>query len=232
MATYVISDIHGESSRFHKLLEDIHFSSDDVLYIIGDVIDRGDDGILLLQEIVDTPNMKLILGNHELMLLKAMRKAATLTDVQGWLWNGGNTTLKAYQKLDAAEQTRILHFLEKCPDHALVTVNDADQYYLVHGWPGNSIDERCWNHPPYGSKSKNPLVGQKLIVGHTVTLRLYTENPFEQRYCIERMKEDNEHLRISRTSEFTAIDCGCGHFDIPVRRLACLRLDDGKVFYA
>lgn len=232
MATYVMSDIHGESDRFRKILEDIHFSSDDVLYIIGDVIDRGDDGILLLQEIMDKPNMKLISGNHELMFLKATGRTATMTDVQGWIWNGGDSTLKAFRMLDTEERTKIRHFLERCPDHASVTVNGIEHYYLVHGWPGCSTYERCWKHPPYGINSKNPLMGRRIIVGHTVTLRLYTENPIEQRYCIERMQDDNEHLRISRTAEFIAIDCGCGHFDIPVRRLACLRLDDGKVFYA
>ena len=232
MAIYVMSDVHGESDRFRKILKYIHFSSDDVLYIIGDVIDRGDDGILLLREIMDQSNMKLILGNHELMFLNATARNASLMEVQSWIWNGGEVTLKAFQMLDRVEKNKIRHFLECCPDHASVTVHDTDCYYLVHGWPGSSTYERCWKHPPCGINSKNPITGKKLIVGHTIILRLHTENSIEQGRCIERMLEKNEHLRISKSSDFIAIDCGCGHFDIPVRRLSCLRLDDGKVFYA
>ena len=70
MAHYVVADIHGEADRFHAMLEKIQFSDEDTLYIIGDVIDRGPDGIKLLQEIMNTPNMVMLLGNHEYMMLQ------------------------------------------------------------------------------------------------------------------------------------------------------------------
>ena len=41
MAHYVVSDIHGEDDRFHKMLKLIRFSKQDTLYILGDVVDRG-----------------------------------------------------------------------------------------------------------------------------------------------------------------------------------------------
>ena len=69
MATYVMSDIHGEIDRYHKMLELINFSSDDQLYIIGDVIDRGADGVSILLEIIDKGNVHFIIGNHEDMML-------------------------------------------------------------------------------------------------------------------------------------------------------------------
>ena len=70
MSTYVMSDIHGERELFHKMLQRIAFSEDDTLYILGDVIDRGTDGIALLKEIKETPNMVMLLGNHEHMMLQ------------------------------------------------------------------------------------------------------------------------------------------------------------------
>ena len=76
------------------------------------------------------------------------------------------------------------------------------------------------------------MVGRILIVGHTVTLRLYANDPLAQHYYLERTLEEDDHLRIAKTPEFIAIDCGCGYLDISVRRLSCLRLDDGKEFYA
>ena len=40
MATYVISDIHGEYERFMELLEEIELKDTDTLYVLGDVLDR------------------------------------------------------------------------------------------------------------------------------------------------------------------------------------------------
>lgn len=41
MATYVISDIHGEYEKFMELLEEIELEENDTLYVLGDVLDRG-----------------------------------------------------------------------------------------------------------------------------------------------------------------------------------------------
>ena len=42
MATYVISDIHGEYEKFMELLEEIELEENDTLYVLGDVLDRGE----------------------------------------------------------------------------------------------------------------------------------------------------------------------------------------------
>lgn len=41
MATYVISDIHGQYNMFIELLDKINLKDTDTLYILGDVLDRG-----------------------------------------------------------------------------------------------------------------------------------------------------------------------------------------------
>lgn len=69
--TYVISDLHGcPLEKFKELLEKAEFSDNDFLYILGDVIDRnGDGGVQMLCWLLELPNVQLILGNHEAMLL-------------------------------------------------------------------------------------------------------------------------------------------------------------------
>ncbi|MGM9613298.1 MAG: metallophosphoesterase, partial [Butyricicoccus sp.] len=62
---YCMSDIHGEIDRYHEMLNRIQFSEKDLLYIIGDVIDRGPGGIDIIKELMNTPNIILLLGNHE-----------------------------------------------------------------------------------------------------------------------------------------------------------------------
>ena len=62
MATYAVSDLHGQYGIFDKLLERIGFSEDDFMYVLGDAIDRGPDGVRILQRIMNAPNMDLLIG--------------------------------------------------------------------------------------------------------------------------------------------------------------------------
>ena len=69
--TYVISDLHGYSiEKLKILLKKAGFCENDFLYILGDVIDRnGDGGVGILRWLLSRPNVQLVLGNHEAMLL-------------------------------------------------------------------------------------------------------------------------------------------------------------------
>lgn len=72
--TYVMSDIHGNSKRFDSVMEQIKLQLEDTLYILGDVIDRYSDGIRILRRIMKMPNVKMLLGNHEYMMLEALQE--------------------------------------------------------------------------------------------------------------------------------------------------------------
>ena len=66
---YVMSDIHGNLENFESVLAQISLRPDDTLYILGDVIDRHPAGIRILRRIMEMPNVKMLLGNHEWMML-------------------------------------------------------------------------------------------------------------------------------------------------------------------
>ena len=67
---YVTSDLHGYSlENFKGFLNKVGFCDEDILYILGDVIDRGPDGVKILKWLMLQPNVELLLGNHEAMLL-------------------------------------------------------------------------------------------------------------------------------------------------------------------
>ena len=53
MATYVISDIHGEYDKFITLLEKIDLKDSDTLYILGDVVDRGPNPVKTLLKLME-----------------------------------------------------------------------------------------------------------------------------------------------------------------------------------
>ena len=67
---YVMSDIHGHRSRFDSVMYQIQ--PEDTLYVLGDVIDRYPDGIGILQQLMKMPNVQMLLGNHEYMMLNTL----------------------------------------------------------------------------------------------------------------------------------------------------------------
>lgn len=227
MSTYVMSDIHGESDRFHRMLELIHFSANDTLYIIGDVIDRGPDGVALLQEIMAAPNMILLLGNHEYIMLDYFSPTATEVEIRRWNRNGNQPTLAAWNGLTAEKQQEILTFLQNIPTHLSVTVN-ARTFYLVHGFIGDNVHDEVWLRPM--PDWENPLPDCTLIIGHTKVSSLGRSQEEKEAYLAE-LELRGEHLHIRHLPHYIDIDCGCGYFDMPMRRLSCLRLDDMAEFY-
>ena len=48
IATYVVSDIHGEYELFIRLLEEIRLKETDTLYVLGDILDRGSHPIQII----------------------------------------------------------------------------------------------------------------------------------------------------------------------------------------
>lgn len=67
------------------------------MYVLGDVIDRYPDGIKLLRKLMGMPNVKMILGNHEYMMLNAVDKDGLAKseyehNLRPWYRNGGEVT--------------------------------------------------------------------------------------------------------------------------------------------
>ena len=73
MATYVMSDLHGEYDLYRQMLKKIRFSDRDTLNVIGDVVDRGEKPIEILQDMMMRPNVFPLIGNHEVMALSCLR---------------------------------------------------------------------------------------------------------------------------------------------------------------
>lgn len=226
MAYYVLADIHGEADRFHGMLDKIQFSDTDILYILGDVVDRGPDGIKLLREIMNTPNMVMLLGNHEYMMEQYFSPNATEVEIRRWNRNGNAPTVEAYLQLSTEEQREIISFLQTRPSHLEVTVS-GQRFYLVHAFPGENVHDEVWFRPEIGAP--NPMPGYQVIIGHTKVLSLI--KPEEKRAAFTAELENRgEHLKIYHGPGFIDIDCGCG-YDLPIKAMACLRLDDMAEYY-
>ena len=226
MAHYVVSDIHGEADRFYAMLDKIQFSDSDYLYILGDVVDRGTDGIALLQQIMATPNMVMILGNHEYMMLDYLVADPDPVAIRRWNKNGDSPTLHAFRKIGAKEQRTILEYLRSLPAHLEIEVNGR-QFYLVHGFPGLNTHDEVWSRPIIDMP--NLLPEYKIIIGHTPVNYLIQSEEERMKYMMD-LEIQGDHLRICHTDGFIDIDCGCGH-SYPIKALACIRLEDMLEYY-
>lgn len=228
---YVVSDIHGHEGRFQSILEQIQLKPEDTLCVLGDVVDRHPGGIRILRKIMAMPNARMILGNHEYMMLRALGEPYDDNYDDGramehWYRNGGRVTLESWMQFPETARREMLDWLLSLPLYLDVEAG-SKQYKLVHGAP-----VECYTPEP---RYKNPIhyavwkrLGPEdalpgdytLVFGHTPTVYYQDPSPME----------------IWRHGRLICIDCGSGAEDTGPEagkgRLACLRLDDGQEFYS
>lgn len=238
MSTYVISDIHGRKERFYKMIETLNFKDTDTIYVLGDVIDRGIDGIEILQYIKNHEQFKLLMGNHEYMMLQYYDeiKKENINPIyeERWFRNGATPTYLSFEALDTNEKEEILEYIRLLPLAICdLKVNDR-LFYLVHGAPVNTIREgTIYLHtilPP--SINAYDFIWERInvnteylkdrcaIIGHTMTCYYQDTQPY-------RIYSDHEDLNKATLID---IDCGCAANNM-YASLAVLRLDDMEVFY-
>lgn len=191
---YVISDLHGYPlEKLNRLLRKAEFGEHDFLYILGDVIDRnGDGGVAILEWLLTQPNVQLILGNHEAMLLACEFLFDEITDesvadldsrkieiLSNYQLNGGDVTLRSLAKLNKASPDTvadILEYLHDAPLYEVVTAGGKD-YLLLHGGLDNfskskrisdyTPDEILWAWPEIDDEYFEDIM---TVFGHTPTM--------------------------------------------------------------
>ena len=233
MATYVISDVHGNYEGYMKILELIHFSDEDTLYVNGDVIDRGTGGIKILQHMMMQPNIYPILGNHEYaaatclrFLMKEITEESigaideeTIKNLMEWQNIGGQCTMDAFHKLSREEKQDIVDYLEEFSLYEEVSVNEK-QFVIVHaGLTNFSPDRPLETYEMYELIFKAPdydriyFPDKYLVTGHLPTK------------VIEGNSRPN---KIFRKNNHIAIDCAAGYDGC----VGCICLDTFEEFYS
>lgn len=235
MAVYVTSDLHGlELEKLKKLLKQANFNEKDWLYILGDVVDRQNDGgVEILRWLLSQPNVQLILGNHEAMLLSCEFVFSEITEqnieqfskekmelLMNYMKNGGDVTLKAMKELlkESPETVEdILDYLREAPLYETVSIKGKD-FLLVHSGLDNfdprkkltdyTEDEFIWAWPEIDERYFDDIT---TVFGHTPTM------------SYDHMNKG----KILKTETWIDVDVGVPYGCAP----ALLRLDDLKEFY-
>lgn len=234
---YVMSDIHGALDRFQSIMKQIQLRSNDTLYVLGDCIDRNEYGIRIIRQLMKMPNVRMLRGNHEQMMLNTIGTSGELDRyneraMRLWMVNGGDVTLNSLKRLRIEKRREVLNYLANLPTKYDITVN-GKRYILTHAAPSELYEQNPDRYNFYRDsehfslwhrmQETDVLSGDyTLIFGHTPTS------------CYQNA----EPLRIFRDTDRIAIDCGAGFapkgspFFHMEGRLACLRIDDGKDFYS
>lgn len=190
---YATSDLHGfPLTDFLRLLDKAGFSEDDELYVLGDVIDRnGDGGVEMLRWMMRQPNVTMLLGNHEAMLLGCDFFFNTVTDesldavtpqqaglLAHWMRNGAEPTLQGLKTLlhsSPDEFADLLDYLRDAPLYEALSLPEGD-FLLTHAGLGNfhpgkkisayTPDDLLWHRPAPDEKYFDTIT---TVFGHTPT---------------------------------------------------------------
>lgn len=188
---YVISDIHGEYEAFTDLLEKVNFSEKDELYVLGDSIDRGEKSIEVLYEMMMRPNIYPILGNHEFMALRNLKRLVkeitdencdeilsneSIKELLLWQNDGGSKTIKQFTELNMQERNDIIEYLGEFALYDEILVNNRS-FVLVHAGLDNfsikrrleeyELSELIFKAPDY---EKVYFKDRYLVTGHLPTI--------------------------------------------------------------
>ena len=232
MATYVMSDIHGNYEKYMQALQAINLKDNDTLYILGDVVDRQKGSIKILLDMMCRFNIIPLLGNHEFMAATVLSKLSEeisessienfnqdfIKGMINWFANGGKSTLDEFKELSPEDRQAVLEYLEEFELYAEITVNSQD-YVLVHAGLDNfkstkklcdyKLHELIWAKTDY---DKVYFKDKILVTGHMPVSEILSHENADKIYI------KNNHI---------AIDLGCGFGG----KLAVMRLDDGAEFY-
>jgi serine/threonine protein phosphatase 1 len=261
MATYVFSDVHGHNKTLQRLLFEVSPLDEDQVWCLGDMIDRGPDPLGVISTVRSIPNVHVLMGNHEDLMLSYLDPQLR-DSMSGLNWgiNGGAPTWKQLDKLTPAEYDDVFAWAKALPLSGYVTVGGR-MYILVHAGlrPYGFSARKCWSEASVEALLKSQdaedvlwmredfwgqstgLLDQSgdgpiVIAGHTPVP--YVE-PLAD--VIDRPARDEDGrcqmLRVGAceatggVADRWAIDCGAAG-GAGWGRVLMLRLDDGQEFYA
>lgn len=169
MGIFAISDLHGNWELWAQVRA--FLKSEDTLYVLGDAADRGPDGWAIIKDILETPNVKYLLGNHDVMLLDTF-----VEDFDGfdshtyWSYNGGFPTYSDIQKDENAN--KYLEKLAGLPYYYCYKNTKGDIIHLSHAGfdPDKEIsglEDLVWDRGHLVTTKWRGADNEYCVFGHT-----------------------------------------------------------------
>lgn len=190
MNRYVVSDLHGQLDLFNQIKE--YINDDDIVYALGDFGDRGPEPWRTLQAVLDDKQFIYLMGNHDLMLIKAIEQYIQIPEderefrfcmllyghgpIAELSMNGGLYTFDGWRE----EPNRMDYYykLRSLPVQMVLSTKDMKNFiHLSHaGYTPNQchyqdVDSLVWDR--YHFKDDWDGKGDICINGHTPVQVMY-----------------------------------------------------------
>ena len=190
---YAVGDIHGRLDLFEAMIAQIDAddaeagAAETTVILLGDLVDRGPDSAGVMRatrEWQSRRNVRILLGNHEEMLLKSLEDESVF---RHFLRHGGKETILSYgvdpeafrvAELETAQQMLREHFPQDEIDY-IGTFEDSiviGDYVFVHAGivPGVALEEQKardlrWIREPFLSHTAPH--SHVVVHGHSITER-------------------------------------------------------------
>lgn len=178
MSTYAISDIHGNLAIAQQVVRKA--IEGNTIYFLGDACDRGEHGWQIIKMFLTTDNIVYLKGNHEDMLMKAMRlyfmgndEYRSTRDFR--IWERNNSALTEFDIInDNFDRAHMffsqLHTLPLTADY----INSSNQIiHMCHsGWEYFDDNVKCeekilWDRTHYMLSIWWHSNNEYMIHGHT-----------------------------------------------------------------
>ena len=261
LSTYVMSDIHGCYNKFISMLDKIKFGDNDQLILAGDYIDRGTQNIEMLKWIKNAPdNILLVKGNHDIEfaecidIISAVIKKYNIDDenIKGQklikicqlfketfnndMFDYYGTLKQLFEKEDVNFEDLIKwkQIIDDMPYYYKLSVNGKKCIIVHAGYISDSnyelVKDKYENKESFYIYSREDslyysgLKNTIIVSGHTPTVasgKFYNNGNI----C--------KHVDSKNNCIFYNIDCGISYRSSKCQeaKLACIRLDDEKVYY-
>ncbi|TVR18033.1 MAG: serine/threonine protein phosphatase [Balneolaceae bacterium] len=181
-----IGDIHGCVRTLKTLWNKLKPYKDATHVFIGDYIDRGPSSREVVDFLLDVRFDReciFLRGNHEQMLLDALKS----NNVENWLYNGGDITLKSYhnpksvkdlpaEHLDFYKETKLFYETDSyffvhagVPPHKTIAeskLNEESEHFYLWGREHLNAFEVPWEKTVIFGHTPRPYpIRKKMMVG-------------------------------------------------------------------
>ena len=168
--TLAVGDVHGCDVALESLLTALDLHVEDRVVQLGDLCDRGPDTarvLDLLMGLAEDLDLRVILGNHDEMMLGALGRGGFRCDPKFWLGVGGRETLASYGGAPGDVPEDHLRFLEAA-ERFVEGANDL--FVHARGNPHLPPDEQTahelrWAKLTYDEPPRDD--GRRVVCGHT-----------------------------------------------------------------
>ncbi len=168
---FALGDIHGCSTALGTLIAAIDPQPEDTLVVLGDVIDYGPDTKGVIQQLIELSRrcrLILLTGNHEEMMFRAFESPSELNS---WIYSGGEDTLKCYPGRDQNELIDPDHFdflKRECREY-----HETEDFIFVHAnyFPNLRMEQQSTRTRRWEFMEPERMAphysGKTVIAGHT-----------------------------------------------------------------